>query len=306
MAAVAVPSSDQATLLSRLQEQLIECLARKRSWKDLRVPNLDPGSQLAGARSVKMLLLDEEELKCPVCLLMLGSNGIKIHACPKGHAFCEGCITGTRCPCCQIPLPIIRSESLLHRKLISSLISECILGCRTVLSFEQMKTHELECIYSSKNVCYFCTEQVAFKDFLSHLESSHNNMKQLPSEQWIGRVNPGAFGVTMMPWTGWIPLHRAALLILGFKWSPPRVVFEVAVWSLEDNLPCLDWTFSISGCHGTIFSQTWNGVPTQASWRKVKDGCRSRETLSFPFPMEEAMNVQQQQAQMFAFLWSCS
>lgn len=189
-------------MASALEAGILECIAGKREWSALAVPNLDPSGALRGAKRVRVVVLDEDELRCPVCLSVpTGANDVgAVQLCKRGHAFCARCLprdlpSRTRalepldglpmfrasakpaeCPVCKGRVGLTPTGSMLHKTVLRSLLVTCSLGCGSDLLQADAEKHSWQCPHSTKNVCPFCpvgSTPIVMKDLLSHLEVAH-------------------------------------------------------------------------------------------------------------------------------------
>lgn len=295
----AMTAEPESELLSKVEEQLFECVTGKRSWKELRLPDLDPAKTLRGAKKVKLVALDEDDLICPVCLHLPEGD---VRMCPNGHSFCVSCIRGASptCPCCKVKL-CNQVKSLLHRKIVSSLITGCSFGCGAVIPFGHQESHKWECNLSTKKVCPFCSEAVIFKDLLRHLEASHKNERR--SQKEFARLSLASWAVrNEVVWMlgKWSKLHDdTAMFLFAAKWNrmTTQMHLTLSLWNPNPDFqaPSLNVTvasvasYTIPG-DTVLYIQSWRDrYVHNADWRKLKDGQRGRSTLSFVFPLEEVV-----------------
>lgn len=292
----AMTAEPELELLSKVEEQLVECVTGKRPWTELRLPDLDPAKTLRGAKKVKLVALDEDDLICPVCLHLPEGD---VNMCPNGHSFCVSCIQGAfpTCPCCKVNL-FNQVKSLLHRKIVSSLISGCSFGCGAVIPFGHQESHKWECNLSTKRVCPFCSEAVAvkFNDLLRHLEASHKNERRFREARLslaLGAVRDEVV------WTLgiWSKLQDdTAMFLLNAKWNrkTKQMHLTLSLWNPNPDFQPPSLKVTMAGCtrpDGTsLYTQSWCGRHVHdALWRKLKGGQRGRSTLSFVFPLEEVV-----------------
>ena len=289
--ASAEPAPLQTERFRALEQRLLDCIAGKRSWDELRLIDLDPLKALRGAKKPRLLVIDEDELQCPVCLQHLGSGGGGIQTCKLGHAFCGDCVRVLTCPCCKVSLTQKGIKTIVHQKLISALVSECSLGCGSVMTGSQWDKHKFSCDMSKEQVCPFCSAtDVCFKELGSHLSEVHKDKEGFFTSKLSDYNHDGTCDCGR--WIALDPSQQdpSILLLLGthINHETCKFVVTVSLWNQHSGAPKLDFVLRIcSEKKSLVFGQCWAGRLLDVDWRNFKDGDRERHNISFPLPLRE-------------------
>lgn len=176
-------------------ESLLACVQGQRAWADQRLPNLDPAGSLRAAKRVRLLLVDEDDLTCPVCMSTL-KNPV---SCKNGHSWCDGCNGREarswplrKCPVCRDSSGT-RATPLFLAKCLASLCTRCA-ACGLDHLQKDAAAHEWSCPMSTKKCCPFCSDgSVVLSQLAAHLREAHKD-KTVDSELRLNWATPKADG----------------------------------------------------------------------------------------------------------------
>lgn len=179
---------------------------RETLWRRVRLPDLDPHGEMKAARVPRLVLIDENDMTCPVCL-QLFKSGDNLRQCINGHTFCPACCPASLqpCPTCKVKGPY--SRSLMKESFSRMLLTECA-DCKKTLSPQERSSHTWIC---PKTVvaCPFCSANCSLEKLGAHFEETHGDTRaSRPS--WILHVGSELSGGFL--WTNlsqpWSLSHR--------------------------------------------------------------------------------------------------
>lgn len=159
--------------------------ARNGLWDQMHLPNLDPEGNMRQAKKPRVVIIEEEDLTCPVCLQLFA--GDQVRQCINGHTLCSRCCPGAQqaCPTCGAKGHY--SRALLAQTLSSRLLWECG-DCKKMITFlDQRQSHKWTCA-KAKGVCPFeriCGNRIVTMDQLDkHLQEDCHRGDRRASYTW--------------------------------------------------------------------------------------------------------------------------
>lgn len=144
-------------------------------WQTIKVINLDPAGIMKKTKRARLVLIDEDDLTCPICLELFEGHD-QPQQCINGHTFCSIC-----CPASSNACPVCKVKGSYGRSLLTQSISRMLLfqcsDCKEIMSNSQKASHVWNC-GKRQTKCPFCHEcSICMDELKNHFEQSHLHSK---------------------------------------------------------------------------------------------------------------------------------
>lgn len=258
-------------------------------WKKIQALDLDPNGLMKNSKKPRLVLIDEEDLTCRVCLQIFRGDD-EIRQCPNGHAFCSTCSktlsVRRACPTCGVTTPMT-GRALLAQTISGRLLATCVL-CSEIMSSECLKPHKWIC-RKTQAVCPFCSDQNVCMDQLkAHLEESH--LKHTSHLTWKLTLEPSSISRDKATWeweNTWAQENKNSPLVWIKKITATKheITLEAFIWrapptaTVESELNACDLNCQITiQCNnlGKLFSGKFNRLCFPNWWSKDREHTSNR------------------------------